>query len=321
MMDAPSYRFGLVALLVASVCGSLALQAQTRRPGARPTPAPAAQSAQADEKAASGGSKPLGAELAIRAAADDYVKAFNARDFQAIGQQWTEQAELHTDNGNVVRGRDAIVALIKAAGNHRPKAKISINIDSVVLLGASAGRVHGTLHLKDEGEVGSWATRFSSLRVLESGQWRLAESRETSIATAAIDDLAWLVGTWKAEGPAADLTVRYEKALGNKGLIGKISGKSPAGDFEVVEVIQLRDGELRTWIFDSSGLSGEGFWEHDGARFNRTIHGTSADGAPASSVQVVTRTSSDSFLWSPIERMRGGSRLPDLAHVKFTRVK
>lgn len=317
MMDASSYRFGLVALIAASVCGGLALQAQPRRPGVRPMPAPQAQ---ADEKS-SPSSKPSALESAIRAAAEDYAKAFNTRDFAAIGQQWTEQAELHTDNGNVVRGRNAIVALIKAAGNHRPKAQITINIESVAMLGTSAARVHGTLHLKDEGEIGTWATRFSSLRVLESGQWRLAESRETSIATATIEDLAWLVGTWKAEGPAADLTVRYEKALGNKGLIGKINGKSPAGDFEVVEVIQLHDGELRTWIFDSSGLSGEGFWEHDGARFNRTIHGTSADGAPASSVQVVTRTSSDSFLWNPIERMRGGSRLPDLAHVKFTRVK
>lgn len=317
-MDAPRYRFCLVALLAASVWGGMALHAQPRRPGLRPMPKPAPQS---EEKPATDSAKPSGVESTIRAAAEDYVKAFNARDFAALGQQWTDQAELHTDGGDVVRGRNAIVALIKAAANHRPKSRISIDIESITMLGASAARVHGTLHLKDEGEIGTWATRFSSLRVLESDQWRLAESRETSIATASIEDLAWLAGTWKGVGPAGDLTIRYEKALGNKGLIGKITGKLPMGDFEVIEVVQLRDGELRTWIFDSTGLSGEGLWEHDGARFNRTIHGTSANGATASSVQVVTRTSPDSFLWNPIERMREGKRLPDLAPVKFTRVK
>jgi hypothetical protein len=90
---------------------------------------------------------------------------------------------------------------------------------------------------------------------------------------------------------------------------------------EVLEVIQVRDGEIRTWVFDSTGLSGEGYWEHDGARFNRTIHGVTEDGRPASSVIVLTRVSPETALWHPIERIRGDVRMPDLPSIKLTKSK
>ncbi|MBU6293931.1 MAG: DUF4440 domain-containing protein [Planctomycetes bacterium] len=307
-----------IRILLASVFAQLALApdaiAQPRRNPPKPAPGAPAQS-----KPAPAASE---AEQAIRKAADDYAKAFNARDFDAIGKQWTEMAELHQDSGATVRGRDSIVGIIRKAAAHRPKAAISIKVESVDMLGAGAARVRGTLVLKDEGEIGVWATRFSSLRVLEGGQWRLADSRETAISTASIEEMAWLVGSWSAESPLGKVTVSYEKALGDRGLVGKISVKPAEGPgMEVLEVIQVRDGEIRSWVFDSTGLSGEGYWEHDGARFNRTIHGVTEDGRPASSVIVLTRVSPETALWHPIERIRGDVRMPDLPSIKLTKSK
>lgn len=318
-------RITLASLLAWGVWQGTVVQAQPRRPSPRPNPG-AVPSGNPSVAAEAGQGKPAAPELpaaqAIRKAADDYAKAFNSRDFAAIGNQWTAMAEMHQDNGTTTRGRDAIVAVIKNAANHRPRSTISVSVESVDMLGNGAARVRGTLLLRDEGEVGVWATRFSSLRVLEDGQWRLADTKETSIATAAIEDLSWLVGSWTANSPLGQVTVTYEKTLANKGLVGKISVKPATGPAtEVLEVIQARGGEIRSWVFDSTGLSGEGYWEHDGARFNRTIHGVTAEGSPASSVIVLTRVSPDTILWHAIERIRGGDRLPDLPSIKLARVK
>lgn len=318
-------RIAVASFLAWGVWQGTEALAQPRRPAARPNsgevplrnPQVAAEAGQGRPALP----EPPAAQ-AIRKAADDYAKAFNSRDFAAIGNQWTALAEMHQDNGTTTRGREAIVAVIKNAANHRPKSTINVSVESVDMLGNGAARVRGTIVLKDEGEVGVWATRFSSLRVLEDGQWRLADTKETAIATAAIEDLAWLAGSWTANSPLGQVTVTYEKTLANKGLLGKISVKPATGPAtEVVEVIQARDGEIRSWVFDSTGLSGEGYWEHDGARFNRTIHGVTADGSPASSVIVLTRVSPDTVLWHAIERIRGSERMPDLPSIKLAKVK
>lgn len=315
-------RLTMACLLAWSALDGAVARAQPRRPA----PKPNAGEVASPKNRAPGQEKPLASEppeaSALRKAADDYSKAFNARDFAAMANQWTAMAELHQDNGTTIRGRDAIMAMIKNTAAHRPKSTISIAVESVDMLGNGVGRVRGTLTLKDDAEIGGWTTRFNSLRVLEEGQWRLADTRETSIATATIEDLSWLAGSWTANGPMGQVTVTYEKTLGDKGLLGKISLKPATGPAtEALEIIQARDGELRSWVFDSTGLSGEGYWEHDGARFNRTIHGTTADGRPASSVVVLTRASADTCLWHPIERLRGADRLPDLPTIKLTKTK
>lgn len=314
-------RVALASVLVWGTLGISAGNAQTRRGPNRPNLGNGSVASPIQEQA-----KPKvrvsPAVEAIQKAAQDYAKAFNSRDFAAIADQWTSQAEMRQDNGAILRGRDAIMAAIKRAASHRPKATIVIAVESVDLLGAGAARVRGSIILKDEGEVGSWATRFSSLRVLEDGKWRLADTWETPAATSSIEDMAWLAGTWAAKSPLGQVTVTYEKTLGSTGLVGKISVKPDTGPaIEVLEVIQARDGAIRSWVFDSTGLFGEGYWEHDGARFNRTIHAASADGTPASSVIVLTRSSPDSVLWHPIERIRGANRLPDLPSIKLTKVK
>ena len=315
-------RITMASLLAWGALDAAAVQAQPRRPGSKPNPGAVAPPGNRE----AGQQKPAASESpeasAIRKAAEDYSKAFNARDFAAMANQWTARAEMHQDNGTTIRGRDAILAAIKSTATHRPKSTMTITVESVDMLGNGAARVRGTLALKDEGEIGVWATRFSSLRVLEDGQWRLADTRETSIATDSIEDLSWLAGSWSADSPMGKISVSYEKTLANKVLLGKISVKPASGAAtEVVEIIQARDGEIRSWVFDSTGLSGEGYWQHDGARFNRTIHGVTSEGHPASSVIVLTRISNDAILWHAIERIRGGDKLPDLPSIKLTRVK
>ena len=310
-----------IRILLASVFAPLALApdaiAQPRRNPPKPAPGAPAQ-----PKPAPAASE---AEQAIRKAADDYAKAFNARDFDAIGKQWTEMAELHQDSGATVRGRDAIVGIIRKAAAHRPKAAISIKVESVDMLGAGAARVRGTLVLKDEGEIGVWATRFSSLRVLEGGQWRLADSRETAISTASIEEMAWLVGSWSAESPLGKVTVSYEKALGDRGLVGKISVKQAEGPgMEVLEVIQVRDGEIRSWVFDSTGAKAEGFFEFDGTSFEKAMAGTPSDavgGRVATWVQVISPSGEGKATTHMIERRIDGVGMPDAAPLTFKKVR
>ena len=72
-------------------------------PGARPDPAkPGEQFAASQER-----------EPDVRAITDllaSFVKAYNAKDAKALGALFTPEAEIEDEDGEITRGRDAIVA-------------------------------------------------------------------------------------------------------------------------------------------------------------------------------------------------------------------
>jgi len=277
-----------------------------------------------------GGSAPsaTGVVDAVRRAAAAYAAAFNAGDDAALAAQWTLGAELE-EGGRLVKGREAIVASLRQSRAVHQQPVVRIDVTDVQPLGEGVARVQGTLEFTGRPDQEPVVSRFDSLRVLENGAWRIAESRVVPTPRAALADLDWMVGTWQAANPKTGTTIdaTYERALGGHVLIGRV--KTTRKDGSTVESLDLIHpdrlaGRVRSWGFDSLGGSAQGTFMSDGTSVNRSLVGTPGDPAAGSrntAVQVMTPLGRDMLLWHTIERSIDGRPEPDTEPVHLRRVR
>lgn len=308
-----------LALLGLVGAGSLALSAAAQgEPATSPTvpavtPAPATAA---------------GIIAAVREAAASYAKAFNAGDEQAVADQWTLGAELD-EAGESLKGRDAIVAAVMRLRSLSPQAKLAAEVTDVQPLGEGVARVQGTLAFTRQPGEEPVVSRFDSLRVLEAGRWRIAESRVVPSARAALADLGWILGQWQSRDAKNGTTVdaTYEKVLGGHAIVGRIKTvKKDGTTVEALDVIQAdrRTGRVRSWTLDSTGSHAEGEFVTDGTAFNRHLVAAPGDpglGDRAEWVQVLSPLGRDLVLWHSIERTLDGRPLPDNDPIHLRRVK
>jgi uncharacterized protein (TIGR02246 family) len=308
----------VVAPLASAILASLAWLACVSTVLAEPAAAPgAADAASATDIIA-----------AVRRAADAYATAFNAGDDKALGDQWTIGAELE-EGGVVFKGREAIVSSLQQARRIHPQAALKIDVTDVQPLGEGVARVQGMLTFTRQAGENPVVSRFDSLRVLESGRWRIAESRVVPTPRAALADLAWMIGTWQSTDAKTGSTIdaTYEKSLDGHALVGRIKVKRKDGStVESLDVIHADrlTGRVRSWNFDSTGARAEGTFFSDGTSFERRLAGTPGDpavGSRAAWVQVLTPLGRDMLLWHSIERTIDGRAEPDTEPVHLRRIR
>jgi uncharacterized protein (TIGR02246 family) len=265
---------------------------------------------------------------AIRAASAAYVAAFNGRDFEALADQWTEQAEL-VEGGYRVAGREQIVRSIRGWLERHPQAGLAIEVTAVEQLAAPLARVSGVMRFTRRPGDRQASSRFTSLRVLEEGRWRLVESLVAPSHAAALDDLDWLVGRWQAEDSATGVKAEasYEKAAGGFVIVGrsKLVPKTGAA-IEALEVIAAdRDtGLIRSWTLDSTGAQAQGILAGDGTTLEQLLVGTPADtvdGREARWVRTIAPTGDGRFTLHAIERSIDGVPLPDGPPLHFRKIR
>jgi uncharacterized protein (TIGR02246 family) len=269
----------------------------------------------------------------LRAAAAAYAAAFNQADTAALADQWIERAVL-VEGGLELRGRDAIVASLRAWRERHPGATLGVEVERIDLVAEPVARVTGTLSFTATPGGTPVTSRFTSLRVREGGVWRLAESIVAPAHSAALDELDWLLGTWTAEtaataadGAASVETVEYEKRLDGHCLVGRSRMQPATGAaVEATEIIHAdrATGTIRSWLFDSTGAAGRGVIEFDGTSFEKRMVGTPSDRVPgrvARWTQIIAPTGPGRCTMHSIERSVDGVALPDGEPVHFRKVR
>ena len=114
------------------------------RPAQEPDPAPQ-------------GGRPAAAperEADVRAITDllaSFVKAYNAKDAKAIADLFTPDAEVEDEDGEVTRGRDAIVERFARAFEEDGGGTLTVNTDSLRFLGTDVAIEDGTASLSSGG--------------------------------------------------------------------------------------------------------------------------------------------------------------------------
>ncbi|WP_422930210.1 YybH family protein [Singulisphaera sp. PoT] len=262
-------------------------------------------------------------EKAIRAADEAFVKAYNAGDAKAISELFAEDADAVDEEGDIVQGREALAVVFDEIFEESPGSKIEVDVDSIRFLGDSLAMETGRTKVTPKDGGSPEFSRFSVLYAKQKdGKWLQAHVRELAEKHVSphdrLKELEWMVGEWVEEDSHAVVsnTCRWSED-GNfllRQFSIQISGKPAlSGTQRIGWDPSAR--QIRSWVFDSDGGFGEGYWTRSGNQWAIRSHTTRPDGHRETSTQVLTLVNAHSARWKSVDRVAGGKILPDIDEI------
>ena len=184
----------LVVLLLSGILGPVVAQGQPER---KPAEAPP-----------SGGPAAASRELnpdvqAITDLLASFVKAYNAKDAKALGELFTPDAEIEDEDGEITRGRDAIVARFAEifAGERERHPRREHRVPALPGNRSCHRGGDGVPH--DAPEQPPRTNRYSVIYARQGGRWLHARIRDEQPDEVSPHEqllqLEWMLGEWVNE--------------------------------------------------------------------------------------------------------------------------
>jgi uncharacterized protein (TIGR02246 family) len=288
-----------------------------------------AQESRVNEKTASAATtaKPSVDAKAIADLVAAFAKAFNGGDATAAAATFAEDALVVDEYGERTEGRAAIRAQLAASFAGNPRSTIEIKVNSLRFLGPDTALEEGqtTITPADIAAVPE-ITRFTVVYIKKNGQWLQSavrdETRHDLSPHDRLKELEWLVGEWINESQDAVVNTTCKWSDDGNFLIREFTMKTQG---QPVLSGTQRIGwdavkrQFKTWIFDSQGGFGDGYWTKDGDRWLIKAEGVRQDGKPASATNIITRMGRDRIGWQSVDRTLGGTAVPGID--EFTLVR
>jgi uncharacterized protein (TIGR02246 family) len=294
----------------------------------RPAPAdPAATQAPASQAAVTPPAGREDDEKAIKVLLDTFVKAFNAGNAEAAAATYTEHAVVIDERGERVEGRAAVRDQYAASFADNPGSTISIQVDALRFLGPETALEAGRTTITPAAAAGGpETTRFTAVYVKNDGRWLQAAVRDELAHDLTphdrLKELEWLVGDWINESQDAVVSTSCRWAKGGNFLEREFTMKT--GGQPVLSGMQ-RIGwdplkrQFKTWIFDSEGGHGEGYFTRTGNRWMVKVEGVGREGQPVSATNIITRLGKDRMSWQSTDRTMGGTAVPGIDEFTIVR--
>jgi uncharacterized protein (TIGR02246 family) len=259
-------------------------------------------------------------EKAIQAVAETFTHAYNAGDYKAVGALFTEDAEMMDESGARIKGRPTIQAFFEAMFRERKGAKIEISPESLSFLGPDVATELGHTRVRPvESEASDAVRRYTVLFVKQGGKWLYSSVHEDDEPGLAhherLKELEWLLGEWVDETADSNVHVTCRWSPDKNYLLRDFSIHVRS---QPVMTVTQRIGwdpltrQIKSWVFDSEGGYGDGFWTRDGNQWVIKSTGVLPDGRTASATHILTRSSPQLARWASIHRTVGGHVVPDL---------
>jgi len=266
-------------------------------------------------------------ERAIAATAEEFIAAFNKSDAKAVAALFTADAEYIDEQGNRVRGREAIEKNFEESFAANPKGKIEMSIDAIRVVSPNVAIEDGiTLIRGAEGDHLA-LNRYSAVHAKSEGKWLVASVRESAAREirqhrSRLQQMAWLTGDWVDETDGSVVLFECKPVDDGNFLLRKfaiqIAGKVAMSGVQRTGWDPLA-GRFRAWTFDSEGGFSEGFWYRDGNHWELKAIGVTADGQTASSTTIYTLVDENTMTWQSVDHEVGGVQLPDSDPVTIVR--
>jgi uncharacterized protein (TIGR02246 family) len=264
---------------------------------------------------------------AIAALVASFTKAFNAGDAAAAAATYTEDALVVDEEGERTEGRAALHARLAASFADNPGCKISITVENLRFLGPDTALEEGRTVLTPAaaGAVPE-TSRFTVVYIKRDGRWLQAACRDEVSKNLTpherLKELEWMVGEWMNESEDAVVTTTCKWADTGNFLIReftmKTRGEPVLSGTQRIGWDPTR-GQFKTWIFDSEGGFGEGYWTRSGDQWVIKAEGVRQDGQHASATNIITRLGKDRASWQSVNRTVGGAAVPGIDEFTIVR--
>jgi uncharacterized protein (TIGR02246 family) len=266
-------------------------------------------------------------EAGIKQAATAYLAALTAGDLDAVMAHWDEDADYIAEDGTVTRGKAAITALFKATFPKPKGTKFDGKTTSLKFLRGEIALQDGTLTVTDPDGTAE-TSRYAIVWTKAGGKWLLSSVRDLpaevvdvpSAAYPQLKALEWLVGEWTGEG-AADIKLTAKWAENKAFLLMEYTvHRAGADPMTVSQRIgwDPHNGLVRSWVFDSQGGFGEGYWSRAGRVWSVGSSGVLPDGGTGEATNSYEFKDDNAFVWKATDREVDGQPLADV-EVKFVR--
>jgi hypothetical protein len=136
-----------------------------------------------------------------------------------------------------------------------------------------------------------------------------------------LQPLAWMVGEWAGKSDDAAILVSAHWSDGGSSIVREFIVRSDGHEtLSGTERIgwDAAAGKLKSWIFDSQGGTGEGYWQRSGDRWCMDSKETMTDGQRCSSSVVITPVDDQHFVWEVTAAKVSDAKLPAM-RVEFKR--
>lgn len=258
---------------------------------------------------------------AIRDRGAAFVAAYNAKDAEALGALWTENADYRDDTGLDYHGRDAIQRAYAAVFAEHPEWKLSLTLESSRLVTPTVAIEEGIAVISPPPAGPPGPNRYTATLVRQDGKWFIASVRESRVDVSSnyshLRPLEWLTGSWVAKSPgrATETTFTWTKG---KNLIKRTFRitTSEKGESKVTTGTQVvgydpNTDNIRSWLFDSDDGFAESVWSVEENRFIGQTTSLLSDGSTARSTDILTRISNDEFTIQSTNRTIDGESVED----------
>jgi uncharacterized protein (TIGR02246 family) len=266
-------------------------------------------------------------EKAIRATAEDFVKAFNAADAKAIGALWATDAEYTDESGQSFHGRRAIEKEYADLFQEHRGATITVTIESIRLLGPDIAVEKGLAKVKSAAGDPATGARYTVVHARRDGKWIMVVGRDAPYVPGSnedcLKDLEWLIGDWTVDAKDRPLRLHFEwmaqrNFIKNTYIVTKDGQATLTGGQIIGWNPKL--GRIVSWHFDAQGGFGDDVWIKDGSKWVIEASGVFRNGSESTAVNIVTPIDAKSFTWQSVKRTLDGVSLPNTPPVKIVKV-
>jgi len=254
----------------------------------------------------------------IRAADEQFVKAFNAGKADEIAAMFLAKGELIDEEGNVHQGQVAIKDLLTKFFAKFPGVKLTVEVESIRVLGPVAIE-EGTRYTTTKDGADQSQVRYIAVRTKVGNAWPIVSLQDMSddpepTPNDHLQVLAWLVGDWANESPDAAVKISYRWSEDKNFLLGDFN--ITRGGSVVMKSTQRIGwdplaGKVRSWMFDSDGGYADGNWTQVDDAWVIKSSAVMPDGQTGSATVTMKPKDKNSFTMKGTERIVGDGREDD----------
>ncbi|MFN0020925.1 MAG: SgcJ/EcaC family oxidoreductase [Pirellulaceae bacterium] len=254
----------------------------------------------------------------VRKSSEQLTAGFNAGKVDELASMFLPKGEIIDEEGTVYQGEKEIKDLLTAFFKKFPGTKLTMEIESVRIVGPVAIE-EGTRTMKAMDGSTQSKFRYISVRAKTEDGWRIASLRDFSddpepSANEYLQSVAWLVGDWINEGTDGVVKMTYKWSEDKNYILGEFqlpAGTGPARKLSQRIGWDAGARKIRSWLFESDGSFADGHWTvlEDGivAKYSSV----NADGTTATATITISQKDKDHFSTKGTDRIVGDGREPD----------
>lgn len=264
------------------------------------------------------------AEAAVHASAKNFAEAYNRHDAKALAAGFAPAGELVTEDGVILRGRDAIEQHFQTIFAAAPKSRVGIRIEAIKYIGAGAAIEEGLVESVAGPDGLPERSQYIAVHVKQEGQWLVARARDFPAEAALhpiherLKDLDFLTGDWlgEEEGTSIHNSCRW---VDNGNYLVQEFTIRVAGRATVTGSMRIgwdpQAQQIRSWSFDSDGGFSESRWTGAGHEWLLKSQGVSHIGRSSTATLILKRIDASTLSWESRDRVEGGVLTPGIGPV------